>query len=274
MARCSKLACAISFLLTAAPLWVAPASSQEPTDDVSQASADEPLVTDRPDFTESAETVARGRFQIEGGATWTESDEEDELSGGEVLVRVGVAPRFELRLGVDSWVRLDLPGEGADVDGFVDPSLGAKAVLRHDADDRRGTPQLALIFGTTLPIGSSELREPHAQPFTVLAASWDLNDTVSLGSNLGAAYVSDGGEQYAELAATVAAGFGLTQKLGAYVELFGFLPEDDGGPESSYFDAGLTRLLSNDLQLDVRVGVGLDRDAADYFAGVGVAWRR
>jgi hypothetical protein len=108
----------------------------------------------------------------------------------------------------------------------------------------------------------------------VLAASWDLTDMVSLGANLGGALASAGGEQYGELSASVAAGFGVTEKVGVFVEMFGFLPEDDGGPSTSYLDAGITRLLSNDLQLDFRVGVGLDDDADDLFVGVGVAWRR
>lgn len=270
MALRSKLARAIGTLLvTATTPWLGAAASQEPGP-----SEPEPLVTDRPDFTESAETVARGRVQVEGGYTFTEGDGGDEHSFGEVLVRVGIAPRFELRLGIDSWIRLDPAGPEPGADGFVDPSLGAKAVLRVDDDERLASPQLALLFGATLPLGSTELREPHAQPFAVLAASWGLTETVSLGANLGAALASAGGEQYGELSASVAAGFGVTDKLGVFVELFGFLPEDDGGPSTSYLDAGITRLLSNDLQLDFRVGVGLDDDADDLFAGIGVAWRK
>jgi hypothetical protein len=277
MARWSKLARAVAPSLAGALLGLAclaPVAAQVASAQDARDDAGEPLVTDRPDFTESAETVARGRFQIEGGATFTDREEEGEQSFGEVLIRVGVARRFELRLGLDSWVRLDPVGPGSEVEGFADPALAAKAVLRADGDERRATPQLALLFGATLPIGSSELREPHAQPFAVLAASWDLSETISLGANLGGGLVSAGGEQYGELAASVAAGFGLSEKLGAFVELFGFLPEDDGGPSTSYLDAGFTWLLSNDLQLDVRAGVGLDGDADDLFAGVGLAWRR
>ncbi|MFQ5990494.1 MAG: hypothetical protein ACE5K9_11330 [Candidatus Methylomirabilales bacterium] len=36
-----------------------------------QGSKPDPLVTDRPDFTESTETVAPGRFQIEAGYTFS-----------------------------------------------------------------------------------------------------------------------------------------------------------------------------------------------------------
>jgi hypothetical protein len=172
MARRSKLARASAIPLCAMLLCTVVGSAAAAQD--ATADTGEPLVTDRPDFTESAETVARGRVQVEGGYTFTEREAEDEQSLGEVLVRVGLSQRFELRLGLDSWVHLDPAGPGRGTEGFADPSVGAKLVLRADTDQRTSSPQLALLFGTTLPIGSSDLREPHAQPFAVLAASWGL----------------------------------------------------------------------------------------------------
>jgi hypothetical protein len=50
---------------------------------------DEPLVTDRPDFTESAATVTRGRTQVEMGYTFTSAGDFDEHAMGELLVRIG-----------------------------------------------------------------------------------------------------------------------------------------------------------------------------------------
>ncbi|MGH7563856.1 MAG: hypothetical protein ACREK5_05485, partial [Gemmatimonadota bacterium] len=54
-----------------------------------------PLVTDRPDFTESALTVPRGDPQLESGYTLTRADDADEHALGEVLLRIGVAGRLE-----------------------------------------------------------------------------------------------------------------------------------------------------------------------------------
>ena len=52
--------------------------------------ADEAMVTDRPDFTESSSAVPKGTLQIEAGGTYVDIDEAEEGSLGEVLVRWGV----------------------------------------------------------------------------------------------------------------------------------------------------------------------------------------
>ena len=62
----------------------------------------EPLVTDRPDFTESTVTVGRGVMQLECGYTFTADDEAgvrtNNHSFPETLLRVGMlAEWFELR---------------------------------------------------------------------------------------------------------------------------------------------------------------------------------
>src|SRR5688500_373298 len=62
-----------------------------------------PLVTDRPDFTESAVTVPGG-VQVEAGATYAGEAGADGTTVGEVLVRAALTPRAELRVGVPSYV--------------------------------------------------------------------------------------------------------------------------------------------------------------------------
>lgn len=67
---------------------------------------DEPLVTDRPDFTESAETIAPGHLQIESGITRSREDATETDSVGEILLRVGLTPNLELRAGFNSYLYL------------------------------------------------------------------------------------------------------------------------------------------------------------------------
>ena len=62
-----------------------------------------PIVTDRPDQTESAVTVPHKTLQIESGFTfgWNEKDgiETKDLGYNSTLLRWGVLSRLELRLG-------------------------------------------------------------------------------------------------------------------------------------------------------------------------------
>ncbi len=72
--------------------------------------AQEALVTDRPDFTESTETVKLGRFQLEGGYTFTRIDNNKEHTLGELLLRIGARQRLELRIGISSYALTRSPG--------------------------------------------------------------------------------------------------------------------------------------------------------------------
>ncbi len=65
-----------------------------------------PLVTDRPDQTESSSVVPQWRLQIETGAAreWVETgsnEYENNTSYGSTLLRFGVLKFLELRLGTD-----------------------------------------------------------------------------------------------------------------------------------------------------------------------------
>src|SRR5689334_1613128 len=78
------------------------------------------LVTDRPDFTESSEVVGRGVLQVESGMTF-EGDRQDgdrarAISAPQLLVRVGVTPRFELRFGGDGFVSQSIRTAGSTLE--------------------------------------------------------------------------------------------------------------------------------------------------------------
>ncbi len=68
-------------------------------------------------------------------------------------------------------------------------------------------------------------------------------------------------------------GVSVDDRWGTFYELFGTVALGGGGVDSHSFDTGITCLLNDDLQLDVYAGVGLNDDAPDGFAGIGLAWR-
>ena len=229
---------------------------------------DDPLIGDRPDFTESAVTITPGRFQVEAGLTFLDENEEDVSEFGELLIRIGLSPRTELRLTLGSYVSIE-PDLGDRVSGLSDASIGAKIVVSESANWNT-----AVLLGTTVPTGSSEFRDTSLQPGVVFAAERDLSDSVSFGTNAGYVYASADGERYGEFVASAAAGVALTETTGVFFELFGVIPESSaGGPEAYFFDAGVTRLLSANFQLDIRAGAGLNSAATDFFAGAGLIWR-
>ncbi|MBW1687343.1 MAG: transporter [Deltaproteobacteria bacterium] len=57
-----------------------------------------------------------------------------------------------------------------------------------------------------------------------------------------------------------------------FIEYFATLEPSEDEDEHS-IDSGVTYLLSDDVQLDLSAGVGLNRAAPDFFISVGFAWR-
>jgi hypothetical protein len=235
--------------------------------------AADPLVTDRPDFTESAAAVGRGTLQLEAGGTYSDFDTSSETTVGELLVRYGITRSFELRLGTPTYLWLDQPG--GDDSGFVDSTIGAKLEL-NDGEGLGfwGRTAMGLIATTTVPTGNSEFRSSSWQPSLVLALAWDLTETVSLGSNLGVARPESGGERFDSWFGSAVVGVGLSGSTSAFFELYGFNREEPGGPDTLTFQTGVAHLLGPDFQLDARLARRLGSDGPDYLLGFGVSWRR
>jgi hypothetical protein len=229
-----------------------------------------PLVSDRPDFTESTPTIAPGHVQVEAGSTYAEEGPLASTSVGELLTRVGVASRVELRLAGNSVVYSRFTGTPGRW-GREDATLGAKLLLLDAPEPPSWTPALSMIVGASLPSGSAELRSPHAQPEVKLLASWTIYDRISFASNANYARRSDGSGSGDEYSASASFGFTLTERVGAFTEAFGFFPRD--GSSRKYVNAGSTLLLSPDLQLDARVGAGPSTKSGDFFVGIGVVRR-
>jgi len=256
-----KLGALAVLVLLASPGWCA-----------AQGSESKPLVSDRPDFTESPETVPPGRFQVEAGYTFSRKGDEKEHALGELLLRVGLLERTELRLGLNSYVWRDSP-DGLS-EGFEDISLGVKIKLVEGAESFELTrPTVGVIVATTLPTGDDDIGEDKPQPEIILALGWDLSERLSLESNLKYAYASEEGERFHQFAGSLLLSYALTEKLGVFIEYFGLVPESNSGPNASFLHGGLTYLVNDDLQFDMHVGFGINQTDPNYLAGVGVSWR-
>jgi len=87
------------------------------------------LVTDRPDFTESSEVVGHRVIQIESGLTFEQTDDTTrQVTAPQLLVRVGVGQRFELRFAGDGFVSqsVETPAGLERAGGHSDAEFGAK----------------------------------------------------------------------------------------------------------------------------------------------------
>ena len=112
-------------------------------------------------------------------------------------------------------------------------------------------------------------------PFGTLLASWELPQDLSLDANLGVAAPTQGvgdSERIYELFAAASLGIALTDRVGGFLEFYATV-RGEGEPDEHAVDGGFTYLLTDDVELDVSAGAGLDRTAPDYFVGAGISWR-
>jgi hypothetical protein len=240
----------------------------------------EPLVTDRPDFTEASSTVGLGVVQLEAGYTY--SYDADNLASAvghsypETLLRIGVlAEWLEARIAWNyASGTATVFNEGRETaSGAEDLYLGFKWALTGQAGIM---PEMAIITQMTVPTGSDAFTAGETLPGVSWLYGWDLNDWISTGGStqVNRAIDSVSDQPYAEFAQSWTIGYSLSDRVGAYTEWFAFCPDGaDFDHNQNYANAGLTFLVNDNLQLDVRAGVGLNEAADDLFTGAGFAWR-
>jgi len=240
---------------------------------------DEPLVTDRPDFTEASSTVGQGVAQIEFGYTYTSDNENGESiqsqSFGEPLLRYGV---------LDDWLEFRIAlfpvDECTPTGGLSNSTRGTKDLytgFKIGLTPQQGIlPEMALIPQMNLPTGSSALTSKNVEPGVNWIYAWEINDFISTaGSTQGNRRIDDAtGLSYLEMAQSWTVACSCSDELGAYTEWFALIPDGaDTARTQHFFNGGFTYLISNDVQFDIRAGVGLNDAADDYFFGTGLSIR-
>lgn len=245
------------------------------------ARAEEPLVTDRPDFVESSDVVGRGRAQIETGIVFERNRADGTRSRGRstpALLRIGVSDSVELRVETDGFLKTsthDLTTGDTQRDrGFADAALGVKWRMQA-GDEAAGTPAIAWLVHLDLNSGSSAYRGQGVRPSLRMVAEWDLPGGYSIGAMPGVyADNNDAGRRYAAGLFAVTLGKEWTPAWRSFVELAAQrLAAKKSGGSAFTFDAGVAYLVSSDVQVDLSMARGLNANAPDLQWGVGFSVR-
>lgn len=235
----------------------------------------EPIVTDRPDFTEASSTVGRGVAQLEIGYTYFHDN--DGLTRAtlhsypETLLRFGIlADWLELRA---AWNYSTTHVTGLENSGANDLYLGVKIGL---TPQQGILPEMALVPQMTVPTGTSGFSNGEALPGVNWLYGWDLTDRWSTAGSTQFNRTVDGGSGQANTrwAQSWTTGYALSDRAGAYAEWFALFPHSaETDRTEHYFDGGLTFLVNDDMQFDIRAGKGLSDASADFFVGTGLSIR-
>lgn len=231
------------------------------------------LITDRPDATESPNTVPLKSIQIETGGLYVSNEDQGiktELwNYNNTLVRYGLFKNLELRLAFaisDTKESINNQDKKVIASGFAPLVLGAKVAI---IEEKGLLPDIGLMIHMSLPFLASEDYKPATTGVSFrFAFSHTINEKSGISYNLGARWADD----YPEVTYvyTLSYGYGITKKLSAYGELYGDFPVNDRANHS--WDAGLTYLIKNNLQVDGTIGAGFTGNQ-DILLGAGVSYR-
>lgn len=237
-----------------------------------------PLVisTDRPSFCDTAGIVPKGHFQLETGYTFTLRDRDginsQTSNAPEMLARCTIIEdRLEIRLSTSGyvWSRTN-DGTGAETtEGWSDAVAGFKFKL---TDQDGMLPRLVLEGATTTGAGSDGISNQDVEPVFKLIWTYDLGKGFGVYGNFNVAYATTGGERFTQGQGGVCFTYAANDRLSFYGEYFVFGPNAKGTDAAHYLDFGAAYLLTNRVQLDVRAGFGLNKQANNFFTGAGISF--
>lgn len=227
------------------------------------------LVTDRPDFTESAEVVPKGWLQWESGFQFDRTGGSRGYTFGAPLFRIGLSSRLELRLSSDGVVGAR---EARDPikRGMADSAIGVKYKI---SKERRWLPAMALIPAVSIPSGHPAFTSSGADPGVKFAWGKDVPAGFSLSGNVNYNSLTDAAGRYNQNAVTLSVGHGFTERFAGYWELYSFNCDERASGRMTVFQTGFTTAVGQNTQLDISVARRLTTVGPDWMMSFGWATR-
>lgn len=229
-----------------------------------------PIFTDRPNATDAAALLLVGEFQAEVGFfndTDTNNGNTDRsITQPNLSLKYGVLDWLEVRVLTNYLTQVNNVGSGATRTSGITPiTLSPKfKLLEKDGFIRN----LALTTSFTFPnVGEKAFQNNKLNFGYRLLMNNRLTDRIDWSHSFGTDWDDNANDSWIY---TSSFGFGLTDKLGAFTELYTTF---DAANNDFYWDGGLTYLILDNLVVDAMVGVGLNNSASDYFVSVGFGWK-
>ena len=222
--------------------------------------AQETIVTDRPDQTESSQTIPHKSFQIESGFGFTFANAQTSISSPNTLLRYGLFPFLELRLFNDLLIQKNL--SSPNISGLSDLQFGIKLQL-YKKENKNTT--VGFLSHVIAPSGSRALSENVWGSMSRFLVTHQINDRTALAYNLGYAYHNS---TKGDLIYTLSCAHSISEKFGVFAEVYGDWTEFESANLNG--DAGFTYLFKPNLQFDLSYGLGFTERM--NFLSTGICW--
>jgi hypothetical protein len=239
------------------------------------------LSTDRPDQTESPYTVDAGHVQVEmdlANFTYDRHNPErvdlrvERWSLGAVNFKIGLLNNVDFQVLVQPFNTVRFSDSDTRLEGLGDVTLRTKINLWGNDG---GTTALALMPFVKIPSARHGLGNGALEGGLIIPLAVDLGRGWRMGlmTEVDVLENHDGHGHHAEWVNSITFSRGLTDRLSVYLEFFSVISAERHAPWIGTFDTGLTYAISDDIQLDCGVNLGLTRAADDLNPFVGLSWR-
>lgn len=242
------------------------------------------MSTDRPDKTESPFTVDAGHFQLEMDLV-TYSHDRDRSQGGDVTVdawsiaplnlKAGLTPNCDLQLMISPYQRTRVADHQAGTvdrrSGFGDMTVRLK---RNIFGNESGRVALGVMPYVKCPTSQDDMGNGGVEGGVIVPLGLELPAGFGLGlmSQVDILRDATGDGYHPEFVHTITISHAIVGNLSGYVEFFSSVSTESGSEWVGTVDLGLTYGLTENVQLDAGVNLGVTRSADDInpFAGVSV----
>lgn len=225
----------------------------------------ESIQTDRPDQTETPFLTPVKKLQVETGFSYQKINTNNkEYNLPSILWKYGLSENFEIRLITGFQKNENFK---TYTNGVTPVLIGCKIRI---SEENGFLPKTSFIGHLELyNLAKKEYKNNYMAPEFRFVMQHTLNKKFSFSYNLGAEW--NGLSAEATYIYTASLGYSITEKLGSYLELYGFAPEKQIANHN--FDCGFTYLISNDFMLDFSTGFGITNNATKYFYSIGFSFR-
>lgn len=223
------------------------------------------IQTDRPDQTECPFITPQYYFQLENGFSYEKNSATSAvIVAPTVLTRFGINKYLEIRLITEHVISKEILNTFSGINPVL---LGFKTRL---LEEKGIIPTTSLIAHIGFPeVASIEYRANYYYPEFRFTMQHTISDKQSLSYNLGAEW--NGTDTKPTYIYTLTIGYSLTEKIGAYIELYGFITQIR--KPDHQLDLGLTYFFNPNHQLDASGGFSLSTVSPTYYFALGYSFR-
>ena len=224
------------------------------------------FTADRPGASTGPAVVGHKVIQLEQGVQYDGDGDYGTFTFSNTLLRYGLFPNMELRLGGDGFIYRNTGGDRKWSTVFSGLSLGTK-IKCYEGEGH--VPAVSVLADFAIPhSASSGFNADHLAPSLYLLFENPVCDWLSIGYNIGAEW--DGTLPKPTTFAALCFGISATEKLGCFIESYNYF----GSQDNQYaMDFGMNWQVSRKVQFDIAANLDLTDPAKCWAISCGIAWQ-